>query len=480
MTCEVEGLPATFKAGRYKGVSDEIDLETTENVAWVARLGSQTYGNATVAGGRVYVGTNNEPSRDARFEGDRSALLCLDAASGERLWELSVPKLGTGQVSDWEHLGICSSPAVDGDRVYVVTTRGEVACLDVKGMADGNDGPFEDEGLYLAWPSEEPLELAETDADILWVFDMIGVLGVQPHNVTSSSPLVVGDHVWASTSNGRNVDHDEIPAPEAPSLILLDKLTGKLLAQEASGLSARLLHANWTSPAYLKTDELELAIFGGPDGWVYAFEPEPQPVQEGEGPALLKERWRCDANPPELREKDGEPVPYGHRDGPSEIIGTPLVWEGKVYAQIGQDPEYGEGSGNLVCIDPSGEGDVTGSHILWSFGEIHRSLSSMACRDGLLFTADYPGFIYCLDAQSGERVWVHDTMGRIWASPVVVDGRLFLGNEDGYMTVIPATREYERGKVVEIDVRAPVYSSLVVAGGVMYFSTHTHLYAVAQ
>ncbi|MFT7678749.1 MAG: outer membrane protein assembly factor BamB, partial [Planctomycetota bacterium] len=152
MSSPATGLPAEFVAGDFVGATDEIDPTSTKNVKWIAKLGSQSYGNATIANGRVYVGTNNDSPRDARFKGDRCTVYCLDEESGDLIWQLNIPKLGTGKVSDWEYLGICSSPSIDGDRVYLVTNRCEVMCLDVNGMADGNQG-YQDEGIYNAWPS---------------------------------------------------------------------------------------------------------------------------------------------------------------------------------------------------------------------------------------------------------------------------------------------------------------------------------------
>src|SRR5688572_11640771 len=143
------GLPDTFHLGEFDWSSDAIDLAGSTGVKWIAKLGSQSYGNATVANGRIYVGTNNDSPRDPRFTGDRSAIYCLDEKSGELVWQLNIPKLGTGKISDWEFLGICSSPSVDGDRVYVLSNRCEVLCLDVAGQANGNQG-YADEGRYLA------------------------------------------------------------------------------------------------------------------------------------------------------------------------------------------------------------------------------------------------------------------------------------------------------------------------------------------
>lgn len=476
MTSTVTGLPDDFEAGEFIGATDEIDFASTRNVKWIAKLGSQSYGNPTVAGGRVYVGTNNDAPRDPRFKGDRSVVDCFDEATGELLWQLNIPKLGTGKVSDWEYLGICSSPAVEGDRVYVLSNRCEVLCLDVEGMKNGNDGPFKDEGQYLAGTGNPPMELKPTDGDIIWSLNMIDECGVFPHNITSSSILIVGDQLWVTTSNGVDYGHVETPAPNAPCLIVVDKHTGALLGEEASGLSRRIFHSNWTSPAYLKTDELELAIFGGPDGWCYAF--EPKPVEDEDGYLVLKERWRVDCNKPEYRVKpDGKPRKYATRSGPSEVLATPITWEGRVYALIGQDPEHGEGVGNLVCIDPTGAGDVTATHQLWSYDKIHRSISTISIVDGLLYVADYSGFVYCIDARTGEEQWIHDTKGHIWGSTLVADGKVYVGNEDGYMTIIPATREYDEKQVVEIDMISPVYSSPIAANGVLYVGTHTHLFA---
>ena len=107
-----KGIAASFDPGKFKKGTEEVDLSTTTNVKWVAKLGSQAYGNTTVSNGKVYVGTNNESPRDERHIGDRGIVYCLDEKTGELEWQLVVPKLGAGKVSDWEYLGICSSHSV--------------------------------------------------------------------------------------------------------------------------------------------------------------------------------------------------------------------------------------------------------------------------------------------------------------------------------------------------------------------------------
>lgn len=471
MSSPVTGLPADFAPGKFVGTSDEIDPATSKNVRWIAKLGSQSYGNPTVSGGRVFVGTNNDVPRDPKYTGDRCAMYCLDEKTGALLWQVNIPKLGTGKVSDWEYLGICSSAAVEGDRAWFLSNRCEVLCVDVKGLADGNQG-YADEAKYYAGPGKPPVELAPTDGDILWMFNMIDECGVFPHNITASSALIAGDRVWALTANGVDYGHVDTPAPNAPSMIVLDKNTGALLGEEASGTGHRIFHSNWSSPAYYRAAGKELCIFPGPDGVLYAFEPDP--VKADDGLAVLQEAWKVDCNPPHYRVKDGKPIKYATRYGPSEILGTPMVYDGLIYAVIGQDPEHGEGIGNAVCVDPDGK-------VVWSYDKINRSLSSAAAGDGLFYIPDYSGFVYCFDAKTGALQWRHDTKGHIWGSPLLADGKLYVGNEDGYLTILPARRQ-PPGKedVIEIDMNAPVLSTPVAANGVLYVQTHTHLFAVAN
>lgn len=468
MVASEKKVPKLFEPGRFVAGTEQVDMTTTQGVRWVAKLGSQSYGNPTIADGRVFVGTNNELVRREGLGGDRSVVLALDEASGELLWQLTVPKLGSGKVNDWEYLGICSSPTVVGEVVYVVTNRGEVVALDVHGLADGNDG-MQEEGAYMALAGAPPVELLPMDADILWSYDMPNELGVFPHNITSSSVLVVGDRLYVTTSNGVDWSHIDLPSPFAPSLVVLDRHTGALAGEEAAGISERTMHANWSTPTYVPAwgGAAHQVVFGAGDGFVYGFEVDP--VDDG-GLKVLQERWRLDANPPEYREKDGRKLEYATYDGPSELIATPVFAEGLIFAAIGQDPEHGSGVGMLTAIDPA-----TGA-ARWTFKGLGRTISTPVVYKGLVFIPDYDGVLYCLTAQTGELLWRHPTGAHIWGSPLVAGGTLFLGNEDGELHVVKAHKKLTVLK--EIALPAPIYSSPVLANGVLYVATQTHLYAV--
>ena len=83
------GTPDRNMVSNMKGLPTTWDVEEKKNVKWVAALGSQTYGNPVVAGGMVFVGTNNEALRDPKQTGDRGVLMAFRESDGEFLWQHS-------------------------------------------------------------------------------------------------------------------------------------------------------------------------------------------------------------------------------------------------------------------------------------------------------------------------------------------------------------------------------------------------------
>ena len=151
-----------------KNIPDSWDIETGRNVKWIAQLGSQSYGNAIVAGGKVFLGTNNQALRQPKAKGDKGVVMCFAEKDGTFLWQLTHDKLAAGRVNDWPQQGICSSGCVEGNRLFYVSNRCELVCADTEGFYDGkNDGPFTAEKLT-----------DKIDGDIVWKLDMIKELGV--------------------------------------------------------------------------------------------------------------------------------------------------------------------------------------------------------------------------------------------------------------------------------------------------------------
>jgi outer membrane protein assembly factor BamB len=441
------GTPDRNMVSKAKGMPTSWDVKTKKNVKWVADLGSQTYGNITVAGGVVLVGTNNEAKRDPKITGDKGVMMAFSASDGAFLWQAVHDKLASGRVNDWPFQGIASSPLVEGDRVYYVSNRAELMCVDLQGFRDKeNDGPVTDE--------KNP---TEGNADVVWRLDMMEEVGTFPHNLANSSPVSFGDLLYVSTSNGQDESHVNIPSPKAPAIIAVNKKTGKVAWEDASP-GDKILHGQWSTPSVGKVGGVDMVVMGQGDGWVRGYEA-----------VTGKKLWEFDTNPkdsvwPKTR---------------NEIIATPVIYEDKVYIANGQDPEHGEGVGHMYCIDATKRGDITETGRVWHYDKIRRSISTPAIVDGIVYEPDFSGFLHALDAKTGKPLWVHDMFAAVWGSPMVTaDGRLYLGDEDGDVVIMQTGRE--KKVLAEINMGSSVYSTPIPAGGMLFITNRNQLFALAE
>ena len=209
-----KNLPVDFFPGEFVGASDRIDRSTTRNIKWIAKLGSQSYGNPVVANGRVYVGTNNDSPRDPRFKGDRSVVYCCRREDRRADLAAQHPQAGDRQ---GQRLGVPRDLLIAGGGRRPALLRHQPLRGHVRSTSTG-------------WPTAttvrsrtrsstwRPGEAADgghrrptpTSSGRL---NMIDECGVFPHNITSSSVVVTGDQLWVSTSNGVDYGHVETPAP---------------------------------------------------------------------------------------------------------------------------------------------------------------------------------------------------------------------------------------------------------------------------
>ncbi len=428
------------------------DIKSGENVKWSAKIGSQTYGGPVAAGDKVYVGTNNEALKNPKLTGDRGNVMAFNAADGKFLWQSAHPKLSAGRVNDWPLQGVCSTPAIEGDRLYYISNRAEIVAVDTEGFRDGeNDGPFTGE-----------TDKSEIDADIVWIYDTIDELDVFPHNLAASSPLVAGDLVFTLTGNGVDEGHINIPSPVAPSFIAVNKKTGKLVWEDASP-GENVLHGQWSTPSYGTVNGKPQVYFAGGNGWVYAFEP-----------TTGKPIWKFDANP-----KDAV-WELGGSGTRNYIIAAPVAFENKVLIGVGQDPEHGEGVGHLYAIDATKQGDITETGKVWHFGDknFNRTLSTVAIKDGLVYAADLSGNVYCLDLKTGQEYWKYEAFAAIWSSPMVADGKIYIGDEDGDVAILKTGKKLE--VIAEINMGGAVYTTPHPHNGTLYVATREILYAIGK
>lgn len=504
---------------RGSGIPIDWDAKTRRNIKWSTKLGSQSYGNPVIANGKIYVGTNNGAGYIQRYPSDTDlgVLLCLDEATGKFLWQHSNEKLSTGRVHDWPTQGICSTPCVDAERLWYVTNRGEVVCLDTEGFYDGeNDGPFTAERPLPAAPAKSDKTGAAGwdeihEADVIWKFNMMRTLGVSQHNMCSCSLTFVGDVLFCITSNGVGEAHNDFPSPDAPSLIALDRRDGRLLWTDSSP-GANVLHGQWSSPAYGVFEGVPQVLFGAGDGWLYSFDPA------GDGSGKSKMLWKFDCNPKESKYVLSGQATRNH------LIATPVVYDGAIYIAVGEDPEHNQGVGHLWCIDPTKRGDVStelvynakdpqrpiphkrlqacepakgdftkpnpNSAALWHYASfdrnkdgkleheevMHRTMGTVAIKHDLLFVADFSGVVHCVNAKTGIPYWTHDLLAESWSSPLIVDGHVYIGSTDGTLTIFELAKTLN--VVAAIDMGVPLFTTAVIARNVLYIAGNNELFAI--
>jgi outer membrane protein assembly factor BamB len=446
-----------------------LDTAQSKHIKWVAKLGSRAYGGPIVSGGKVYVGTNNESPRNPKIKGDKGVLMCFAESDGKFLWQGIHDKLPSGQVHDWPKEGLCSTPIVEGNRVYYVNNRCEVICADT-------DGDPETKG-----------------EKVLWKLEMMKDLNVFPHNMSACSPVIVGELLFVVTANGVDEDHINIPSPEAPSFIAINKKTGKVVWKDASP-GKLIMHGQWSNPVYAVVNGKGQIIFPGGDGWLRAFNPE-----------TGKQIWMFDANP-----KDSK-YELGGKGTRSDFIATPVIVGNQMFIGTGQDPEHYEGIGHLWCVDITKTGDISpelsldgkvpstkskpnpNSGVVWHYGGpvkkedaakvnrdyyFGRTMSTVAVQDGLVYAGELAGYLHCLDAKTGKPYWVHDLKAAVWGSAYWVDGKVFIATEDGDVWIFKHGKDKAEPKKIEME--QPIRSTPIVVNGVLYVMTESHLYAIAN
>lgn len=418
MVSTEKGLPVEWNAG-VKGPK--------KNLKWSAPLGRVTFGTPVISGGRVFIGTDHDKPDPLE---QRGVLKCFAEADGRLLWQVSHAKLPNAGEDDGS-LGICSTPCVAGDRVYYVSNRGELVC---RAVEDGRE---------------------------VWLLDLRGTLGVLPNQASASSPLVAGDLVFIVTGHGTDYKTGKNKNPSAPSFLAVNRHTGKVAWQDNSP-GNRILTGQWGSPGYGVVDGRPQVAFPGGDGWLYIFEP-----------ATGKLLWKFNAKAHE------KPSPSGEPETMFNLVAAPVFADGRVYIAVGE-PEASAGPGALRCLDARQSGDVTATAEIWRFGGEHfnDSISMAVVHEGLVYAVDTPGFLNCLDAATGQRLWAHDLKANVWGSPLVADGKVYVQTGEGDVYVFQAGREAKllakNGGLPDMGHGTPV-----AANGVLYLAGQKALYALA-
>jgi outer membrane protein assembly factor BamB len=455
-----------------------------DNLLWeITGRGSYNhYSTPTIYAGHVYFGASARLFQCPVFEQvDRNegSFHCLDQWTGEAIWEYP------GEPAPF---GTMSSLVPDGDRLYAVNAQGTLLCFDAKGMQDGNDGPFLDESADIGGaPVTKHL------GDVIWKVRVQELFpAITLDHGYAGTPLLLGDQIWITSNHAigthqlqrpcslyhkehgpepghpdckhtyQNIDQfyhnyttDKPDDQKPPFILVFDKQTGRLLAHD-DGQVDIIRHGQWTTLASGRFGDEDLVVFADGGGKLHGFAIPDNQQLDGSKPYLLQRRWKVDCVPDSYKfHPDGTPKIYlTHDQGrkwsdeplPQELIATPVIVDERIYIAIGRDYMYGFSPGMLWCFKPDGEGGIA---VAWQTDAVATTMVNAAVHDGLVYIADQPGRLHCLEAQTGETVWVQDISGgnprhhSVYSSPWVADGKVYVGTAKHYLCIMRAGREQE-------------------------------------
>jgi outer membrane protein assembly factor BamB len=256
----------------------------------------------------------------------------------------------------------------------------------------------------------------------------------------ASSPLLFEDSLYVQVLHGMHTDD--------PSYLLrIDKATGKTTWRVLRMTRARFESPDaYTTPALVRQGKsLEIVITGGD-------------VVTGHDLATGQEIWRADGLNPD-------------NDGSYRIVASPVVHGDLLFAPSRERP--------LLALKPGGRGDVSKSHVLWSFNN-GPDVPTPVTDGTYLYSINDRGILYCLDARTGKVVYGPQRLRNATysGSAVLADGKIYITDEDGVTTVIRSGPKFEL--LSENDLQDYTLSSPAVSDGQIFVRTASFIYAIGR
>jgi outer membrane protein assembly factor BamB len=161
-----------------------------------------------------------------------------------------------------------------------------------------------------------------------------------------------------------------------------------------------------------------------------------------------------------------------HHRGSMNAAAPPLVGQGRVYVNI----SYGS---KLLAIRPTGSGEVTASHVDWTFRRNTPTRPAPILVGDLIYMVSDMGIVTCIDAKSGEQVWTKRLGDKFSSSPVYADGHLYVCDQDaGNCYVLATGRDAKVVATNKLD--AGCMATPAIAGKALYIRTKKSLYRIEK
>jgi outer membrane protein assembly factor BamB len=255
-----------------------------------------------------------------------------------------------------------------------------------------------------------------------------------------SSPLLDGDSLFVQVLHGMRTDD--------PSYLLrIEKETGKTVWRVERPTDAQAESPDaYTTPALLQYGGSKEIVLTGGD------------VVTGHDPATGKELWRARGLNPD-------------KDQYYRIVASPVVYDDLIIAPSRERP--------MLALKGGGRGDVTTSHLLWTFGR-GPDVPTPVTDGTYVYVVNDRGIVFCLEARTGKQIYGPQRLrsGTYSASPVLADGRIYITSEDGVTSVVKAGPAFQL--LAENEVDDYVLSSPAISDGQIFLRTTRFLYCIGN
>ena len=407
-----------LRGPRHDGVAAVRGLPAgwskTKHVAWRTPLPGRAGATPCVWGDRVFLTSN---------EGDDLVLLGVNARDGAILWKRRVCG-GNADARAGEGNSASPSPCTDGEHVWVFFGTGILACYTVDGR-----------------------EVWKLDAN-----ERFGKIDIQ-FGMTST-PVLDGDALYLQLIHGPMKLGDDT---RTGKVIRLDKRSGATVwtVDRVTDAQFECKHS-YASPFLYRHDGREFLVVHGAD------------CVTGHALADGRELWRFGGlNGPSAT----NPKPH---DQTFRLVASPCVAPGTIIV-----PTCKGGPTVALRVGDDLAGDCTGkrSVVKW-INPVTPDVSIPLVADGLVYMLHKDGKLQCVDLETGKDVYFERThTGQHRSSPLLADGRLYYGSNDGWVTVVRPGRTFEQLDAIDFGGEA-ITASLVAVDGTLYVRSYDALYAI--
>jgi outer membrane protein assembly factor BamB len=365
-------------------------------------------------------------------------------------WKLAMPAWSGSTPIVWgDHLFLNVSDGKEMSLWNIDRTKGGVRWKRPLGGGDrrmmkqnmSSPSPVTDGTLVWVMTGTGILKAFDFNGKELWMRDIqqeYGRFGLQWGY--ASSPLLFENALYVQVLHGMHTDD--------PSYLLrIDKMSGKTIWRVERPTRARFESPDaYTTPALLRhAGGTEVVITGGD-------------VVTGHDPATGKELWRADGLNP-------------RNDGSYRIVASPIVHGELLFAPSRERP--------LLALKPGGRGDVTSSHVLWSFNN-GPDVPTPVTDGTYLYSINDRGIMFVLEAKTGKTVYGPQRLrsATYSGSAVLADGKIYITDEDGVTSVIQSGPKFSL--LAENDLGDYTLSSPAISEGQIFVRTAAALYAIGQ